>query len=311
VRFAVEAWATEYGSPMEADPLAASETKVELGCEIDEKKWEPIDPPWGATVPDKIVFTDGVRRIDARVWIQDNGSARPGVCASYAAGVMCCDGRARLGDFKVEHSLFSSVTDAASIDCRHVTYDVRRSEGDAPEDLWLAIQLRMGHLEEQLAASADADLVIVDGPLRGLHGMPNAIGYVKTHHVSYLPAELHHVVVALGAGQRTPIFCTLGRWSRYSWYLRLPGGEGHPWAGVVRCETTADAEMDEVVRLANVTAAALPRFASHPHKDARAPQNLYPIAGLERELRRRLGDPQLLYRSLRVAAHSNGGTARG
>jgi len=35
-------------------------------------------------------------------------------------------------------------------------------------------------------------------------------------------------------------------------------------------------------------------------KDPRAPQNLYPIAGLERELRRRLGNPQILHRSLRT-----------
>lgn len=306
MRFAIEAWATEYGSPMETDALALSQTTVELGCEMDESKWRPVDVPWGVEVPREIVFTDGVRRIDARLWIQENGSARPGVCASYAAGVMCCDGRAHLKDYEVEHSLFSSVTEASPIDCRQVTYQVRRSEGDAPEDLWLAIQLRMGHLEERLAASAEAELVIVDGPLRGLHGMRNAVGYVKTHHVSYLPAELHHIAVGLRPGQRTPIFCTLGRWSRYSWYLRLPGAEGHPWAGIVRCETTADSEMPDIVRLANVTASALPRFASHGHKDARAPQNLYPIAGLERELRRRLGDPQLLYRSLRAAAARQG-----
>lgn len=310
MRFAVEAWATEYGSPMETDALGMSETTVELGCEVEQKNWGPIDPPWGTETPQKMVFTDGVRRIDARVWIQENGSAKPGVCASYAAGVMCCDGKARLADFKVEHSLFSSVTGAAAIECKQVRYEVRRSEGDAPEDLWLAIQLRMGLLEEQLAASADADLVIVDGPLKGLHGMPNAVGYVKTHHVSYLPPELHHVVAGLGAGQRTPIFCTLGRWSRFSWYVRLPGAEGHPWAGVVRCETTADSEMDDVVKLANVTTAALPRFASQSHKDSRAPQNLYPIAGLERDLRRRLGDPQLLYRSLRVAAAEDASLAR-
>jgi hypothetical protein len=46
----------------------------------------------------------------------------------------------------------------------------------------------------------------------------------------------------------------------------------------------------------------LPRYASAEYKDTRAPQNLYPIAGLERELRRRLGDQRLLYRALRVAA---------
>ncbi len=51
-----------------------------------------------------------------------------------------------------------------------------------------------------------------------------------------------------------------------------------------------------------MTAAVLPRFASEPHKDTRAPQNLYPIGGLERELRRRLGDQALLFRSLKRAA---------
>ena len=59
----------------------------------------------------------------------------------------------------------------------------------------------------------------------------------------------------------------------------------------------------EVVALANLSQVTLCRFASAEYKDARAPQNLYPIAGLERELRRRLGDPRLLYRALRVAAH--------
>ena len=46
----------------------------------------------------------------------------------------------------------------------------------------------------------------------------------------------------------------------------------------------------------------LGRYASEPYKDPRAPQNLYPIGGLERELRRRLGDAGLMFRALRVAA---------
>ncbi|MFS8586536.1 MAG: hypothetical protein FWJ72_15825, partial [Acidimicrobiia bacterium] len=53
---------------------------------------------------------------------------------------------------------------------------------------------------------------------------------------------------------------------------------------------------------ADVVAATLPRFASQPHNDPRAPQNLHPIAGLERELKRRLGDAALLERALRAAA---------
>jgi len=46
----------------------------------------------------------------------------------------------------------------------------------------------------------------------------------------------------------------------------------------------------------------LQRYASAGYKDSRAPQNLYPIAGLERALRRRLGDPGVVYRALRAAA---------
>ena len=53
--------------------------------------------------------------------------------------------------------------------------------------------------------------------------------------------------------------------------------------------------MGDVPALADRLSATLPRFASVPQKEDRAPQNLHPIAGLERELRHRLGDPRLLF----------------
>jgi hypothetical protein len=160
----------------------------------------------------------------------------------------------------------------------------------------------MGELEAALATEEDTELIVVDGPLRGALEQQCRVGYVKTHHVSYLPDEIEGVVGKLAPGQRTPLFLTLGRWGRFCWYVRLPGGVGHAWAGVVRCETTADCEVGAAVKVADIVTKALPRFASVSHKDPRAPQNLYPIAGLERDLRRRLGDPALLYRDLRVAA---------
>jgi hypothetical protein len=70
----------------------------------------------------------------------------------------------------------------------------------------------------------------------------------------------------------------------------------------VRCEASGDLSPAEAVARADLVAATLPRFASQPHNDPRAPQNLHPIAGLERELKRRLGDPALLERALRQAA---------
>lgn len=301
MRFAIEAWATEYGTPMELNERTMSQAKIDLDAEVPVDKWAPVDPG-PAPEARSILFTDGVRRIDARVWIETDDGTRPGVCATYAAGAILCDGSARVVERSVERGLFTAAKDAADIVCGHGRYGVRRAKGDAAEDLWLAIQQRMGELEAAIADQHDADLTIVDGPLKGNLGGVNRVGYIKTHHVSYLPSELEKVVAALAPGQRTPLFLSHGPWSRCSWYVRLPGATGHPWAGIVRCETTADTAIAEAIRVADTTTAALPFYASVTHKDPRAPQNLYPIAGLERELRRLLGDPQLLYRSLRVAS---------
>ncbi len=305
MRFVIESWATEYGSAVDAEGLDPSSRVADVTVEIPAMSWKPIAPP--STIrPDRILFTDGVRRVDARVWVGNNGHrAVPGICASYAAGAVMCDGRAEVVATEVERGLFSAASEAEAICCRHATYPVRRPESDSPEALALALQQRMGVLETALAESQDADLVVVDGPLKGPRSVSPTIGYVKSHHVAYLPDECDATVAALQPGERTPIFLIPGAWSRFSWYLHLPGAVGHSWAGVVRCETSGDTEINDVIALANMSAGTLPYFASASHKDPRAPQNLYPIAGLERELRRRLGDQELLYRSLRVAAHAS------
>jgi hypothetical protein len=178
------------------------------------------------------------------------------------------------------------------------------------DKLSLALQQRLSDAEVRLALlfrnerPHDDDLLFVDGPLRGRTHLDRTIGYVKTHHTAYLPAPQAAVVAALRAGQRTPAFTMGTSWRRNSWYLRLPGPSTAPWSGVVRLECSADLPVPEITRLADLSARVLPPLASAPHKDPRAPQNLVPIGGLERELRRRLGDQQLLYRSLRAAASS-------
>jgi hypothetical protein len=80
---------------------------------------------------------------------------------------------------------------------------------------------------------------------------------------------------------------------------------------VVRCEASGDLAPADAVALADTVGATLPRFASQPHNDPRAPQNLHPIAGLERELKRRLGDRDLLERALRQAAAAAAAGSRG
>jgi hypothetical protein len=158
-------------------------------------------------------------------------------------------------------------------------------------------------LEVEVAhAAARADLMLVDGHVRQRETIAGAVGYLKSHQVQYLEPEQAAIVGLLAPGQRTPLFLIDTPWPRYSWYLRLPGGEGHAWAGVVRCEASVSQSPAKAAALADVVAATIPRFASQPHKDPRAPQNLYPIAGLGRDLRRRMGERALLLRALQKAS---------
>lgn len=301
MKYSIEPWAPEYGvaSGREMEDTTAPPS---LDVEVAAADWVPIQPAGEAA--ETVLFVDGVRRVDANVWIaQADGTATLGICASYAAGAVRADGRAEVVDAVVERGLFTSAPEADTITTVRTSYSVRAAAGESPEDLWLAMQQRMGELESSLVARHEgADLVVADGPLRAGRHVPAAVGYIKTHHVHYLPPAVRPILGSLAAGERTPVFLSTASWSRYMWYLRLPGPGEHPLAAVVRLEASADQSPASAIELADLVGVTLPRFASHEHKDPRAPQNLYPIGGLERELRRRLGDQRLLYRDLRAAA---------
>ena len=311
--FSVDPWDPSYGvafgEEMTGDPLRESTAELNLDLEVPADRWQPLSADGGDPVPSTILFLDGVRRIDARVWLQaGDAQPAPGIAASYAAGLVCLNGTARISDVVVERGLFSAAAEAGDIDSRHARYVARKAAGPGMDQLSLALQRHLSETEIQLAllfraAHPDAgDLLFVDGPLRGRSHLDRTIGYIKTHHTTYLPPAQAAVVAALRPGQRTPAFTMGTSWRRNSWYLRLPGPSAAPWAGVVRLECSADLPLPEVRRLASLSAVLLPPLASSPHKDPRAPQNLVPIGGLERELRRRLGDQQLLFRSLAAAA---------
>jgi hypothetical protein len=308
MRLVVDPWDPSYGTSIDADALADTNIVVEVDVEMPGDRWEPRPPPASVAVPDGIVFVDGVRRIDARVWVDDGegGDGEAGLCASWAAGAVRCDGLAEVVAVDVERGLFSSSPHAVDAVTRHGTYSARRTATSNPDVLSLALQGAMADAERLVAARAitgDTDsLLVVDGPLR-LGGLGRtAVGFIKTHHVAYLDGHPRRVLHALGVGTRTPAFTLAGGFPRHAWYLRLALGGGAPMSGIVRCECAADVALNDLVELADATTAALPAFASEAHKDARAPQNLYPIGGLERELRHRLGDAELLYRGLREVA---------
>ncbi|MGE3620977.1 MAG: DNA double-strand break repair nuclease NurA [Acidimicrobiia bacterium] len=308
MRFAVETWDPGYGSAVESLELEPTPTEVDAGIEVPLDRWAPIPcggDRGGPPLPDPIWFVDGVRRIDARVWISDDEGTRPGVCASVAAGAVRVAGRtAEVGEVLVARGLYTTPRGADPIRTRAGTYEVRATGDTGPEAAHLAIHRHMTELEARATAGAGiGDLVVVDGPLRGRSG-PDVVGYVKTQHVQYLAPDQQPVLAALAPGERTPLLLLGGLQPRYSWYLRLHGARTHPLACIVRCEVPAATEVARAAARATSVTAALLRFASEPHKDARAPQNLYPIAGLEQRLRHHLGDTRLVERSLRAAGGS-------
>ncbi|WP_018352933.1 DNA double-strand break repair nuclease NurA [Longispora albida] len=305
----VDTWDPSYGSSLSGDERSASEVRVDT--EVEEVEWEPVSPPSVAEAR-LIRLVDGVRRIDGRVWRDagDGGPPHLGIAASYAAGVVTCDlaaGSATLGTPLLERGVFS----AAQLDIppiRGAVYTSYPASNGDQEYLVAAIQDRLRKLEIKAAADAgsDHDLIIVDGPLGGRAALHRALGYIKTHRTQYLPPAQVAIVGRLTPGQRTPIFKLSGVWERYTWYLQLPGGDGSPWAGVVRVECQPGLPVADVVELAGLSAVTLPKLASSPYKDPRAPQNLLPIGGLERRLRALLGDARLLHRSLRLAVQQAG-----
>ncbi|HEY0452607.1 DNA double-strand break repair nuclease NurA [Actinophytocola sp.] len=303
--YTVDPWDPGYGVAR-GDELDGRESsaRLELDLELPAARWRPLSPRGGA-LPGSVLFLDGVRRIDARIWVHgEEPEPLPGVVASLAAGLVCCDGVARILDVAVDRGLYAE--SGGDIATRHARYTFRRTTGGL-DKLTLGVQRRLSELEVELANSwrqhsnVEDDLLVVDGPLRGRTHLARTVGYVKTHQKSYLQPEQAAVVAELAPGQRSPVFTMGTSWERHSWYLRLPGASRAPWSAVVRLECSADLPPEDAVALADVTARVLPGLASSPHKDPRAPQNLVPIGGLERQLRHRLGDAALLYRSLRGA----------
>jgi hypothetical protein len=307
VKFTVDPWDPSYGASVQSE-LGESTTVPVTDIECEPEAWAPIASATRTTPAAVVLFVDGVRRIEARTWVEGGVEPVPGVFASWAAGIVRCDGEAKLLDVEVGRGVFAPGPSVDDVHTSCGTFLAIPTSNARPETLNTEINTRMTEVEARIAERArraHAELIVLDGPLReSTRRLHDAVGVVKSHDVKYLPVELDRVVSALGAGERTPVFRIEARFPRFSWYVRLPGPPGGPWAGVIRCEASGSADAAEVVTLADRVTATLPRYASEPHKDPRAPQNLYPIAGLERALRRRLGDQHVLYRALRRASVS-------
>lgn len=195
-------------------------------------------------------------------------------------------------------------TDEIEIGGQILVFEGLSSAMNSPMDLLGELQNLMRTREADLGKALTSQHVCVfaDGPLTYFASVRHeVVGIVKTIHFPYLAFSHFSTVNELSTGYRTPLFAIKdGKYDRYSWFLRVAQGRklDHSLAGIIRLEVRAAVGLESAKRLADFSAATLPRFVSSPTRDPRAPQNLAPVGMLETELRRRLGDPLLIRRGI-------------
>ena len=299
--YRIDPWASEYESALQLDdePDEGAEVPVRVDVEMDE--WRLVVPEF-TPLPSPVAFIDGVQRIELRVLTDNDGARVFGAFASLGVGaVFAAEGEPRLSPERPYRALALS-SDASDepkvIPCgsTSLVFDVHSWPGEG----YAAVKDALGHhrLDRETGlgrrlAEQGLPLIVMDGRLRLTPGVGLAVGLTKTLHHMYPPSPQSGLLRELAPRTRTPVFAVMFRDEpRYSWYTRLaePGPVDHDLAGVVRLETMASAGIEAAVRLADLTTVHLPRFASSPIWDARAPQNLYPFAALEQRLRHELGD---------------------
>ena len=259
---------------------------------------------------------DGVRRVEHRLLIGDGDRTVFGLLGSFGVGAVLVERASAV----VAHEAIGRVAVAggglgldpflAPVDGRgSLLFEPRTEPENTPVAPVDGLQKAMRHTEAGLAErlSAGMDVVFLDGPLTfltaGVAG--KVVGFVKRLLRNYLDPSAHALLPRLAVGERTPLFLIPGREARYSWYVRIAHGRAIESAltGVARLEVRAARGLDEARALADLSGREMPRFASDAMRDPRAPQNLYPIGGLEARLKHLLGDAFVVRRAVEARLH--------
>lgn len=299
-------WSPEYGPSLDVPEDRNLAELVDTTVETGHWRAMPGSPDDRF---EEVAIVDGVRRVDARLTLMEPFEGPiPGLVATFGAGSVFwrpAEGVSRFGPQRAGRIVVLGKGRRARIaGLGGLDVEVPSTPGDRYLDLTDCAQERMRRAEARLAeelAGAEGRLVVADGRLS--YGAPGSVvGYVKSQQALYLEGLHLPLVGQLAAGERTPVFAIGGKHPLYSWYLNLAEVPfGSPWAGIARCEVTAEDGLEAAVNLAGATADLLPRLAAPKQVDPRAPQNLVPIAALERELRKLMGDSRMVERLVREA----------
>ena len=327
----LDPWAAEYNTAYFAEEMTPDETThVDPHVEVDT--WRPVSPKSSESLYGDLFFTDGSRRVEARVLLEDERKQIAfGAIGTFGIGVVsCCSkgsrkacfvdlerevnvrGVRRICTLSGGHSLASfDIISALKGQLGQLNYAVVSTEERDADAVVRRIQFEMLNAERGLASSLTDcfpnGLILTDGPRPRIGNVPNVVGYIKTHHTLPLENDKLEVVRSLEEGQRSPLYLiSNGDKSQkvFEWFLRLR--DPRPWlysfAGVVRLQAYAGSNPEEtlerVCHLADWLSTLLPRFATRQHQDPRAPQQLLPVRALEAELGRRMGNAQIVSRRI-------------
>jgi hypothetical protein len=308
LRLSLDPWPSEYESAFQVEEFEKEDSNVNTG--VEGVGWHAIEPSRDVRVG-VICFIDGVRRVEARVII-DDGSGRiiRGLFGSAAVGTVLVKERvSSFEEVRVKRVLVGGAgvlpeSELLKVGNSHLLFEPLSVVDNTPIGPVAGLQNLMRTEEATLgeALASQADCVFADGPLTYFSGvMQTTVGVIKRLIETYLSATQFELVRRLQTGQRTPLFViTQGKYDRYSWYLRVgkPRIMDHDVAGVLRLEVRSGAGLEKAKQLADLSAACIPSFAGETFRDPRAPQNLLPIGALENELRHRLGDPVMIRRAI-------------
>ena len=317
-----------YENAHEPDTAATAPLEqAALEVELPLARWRPLAGR-GAMRVERTLFLDGVRRVEARLLVEDASLQFGALGSCGVAAVACSPGAApatfveeplvqrwcALGGGRHEQGALLVEAIGGGQRLEYTLTATAENDVDAPVR---HLQAKMREAERLLAArllSGLGDgLLLCDGPRPLLGADLRVLGYIKTVQAQRLPRSALDVVRALAEGQRSPLYVVgSGESARFEWYLRLrdPGAWAHTLAGSVRLQAHAGAEparhLDWAREVADWSCTELPRFATRSHQDPRAPQQLLPVRALENTLRRRLGSAPLLRRRVIAALPQRG-----
>ena len=254
LKIRVDPWEVDYG---DQTPLASSREgqheQVDLEVEFSESEWRAVEPSATTHLPERILFVDGVRRLEVRVHVRQDEQLIYGGFGSYAVGaVRIGDSAADFGEIRVFRSAVMGAGRRlpASVRVRDdLVFAAESTPARETDGPLRHIQNSMRNAEATLARDLchDDTLVIVDGPLSFVPEPPeHALGYIKRVHEPYLPPRFLPLIATLPEGSRTPLFAIRSSKSgffRYAWFQRLasPSPGGTELHGLVRLEAAASA----------------------------------------------------------------------